>query len=138
MYTCGFLGKLILVMWLDDWISAPCVITLVYHTRLRLIETNQKYTHKHVQYIHAFITARLDYCSTLYAGLPALHLGCLERVILTAARFIGGIPRTGHVSAYMLDVLTGYLSSTGSYSIFPPWSRGAFWALLRCRSRHGL
>src|SRR6218665_2455119 len=35
----------------------------------------------------------------------AVRLGCLERVILTAVRLVGGIPRTGHVSAYMLDVL---------------------------------
>src|SRR6218665_3532860 len=55
--------------------------------------------------VHAFVTSRLDYCSTLYVGLPAVRLGCLERVIRTAARIIGGIPRTGHVSAYMLDVL---------------------------------
>src|SRR6218665_2327194 len=55
--------------------------------------------------VHAFVTSRLDYCSTLYVGLPAVRLGCLERVIRTAARLIGGIPRTGHVSAYMFDVL---------------------------------
>src|SRR6218665_1305317 len=34
-----------------------------------------------------------------------VSLGCLERVIRTAAHIIGGIPRTGHVAAYMLDVL---------------------------------
>ena len=28
----------------------------------------------------------------------------IGRVIRTAARLIGGFPRTGHVSAYMLDV----------------------------------
>jgi len=60
--------------------------------------------------VSAFVTAwldycstlypRLDYCSTLYPDLPALRLGCLERVIRTAAHLIGGIPRTGHVSAY--------------------------------------
>src|SRR6218665_3456012 len=57
--------------------------------------------------VHAFVTARLDYCATLYAGLPTLRLRCLERAIRTAARLIGGIPRTGHVhvTAYMLDVL---------------------------------
>src|SRR6218665_1180193 len=55
--------------------------------------------------VHAFVTSRLDYCSTLCVGLSAVRLGCLERVIRTAARLIGGIPRTGHVSAYMLDVL---------------------------------
>src|SRR6218665_3113990 len=55
--------------------------------------------------VHAFDTSRLDYCSTRYIGLPSVRLGCLERVIRTAARLIGGIPRTGHVSAYVLDVL---------------------------------
>src|SRR6218665_3164940 len=55
--------------------------------------------------VHAFVTSRLDYCSTLYVGLPAVRLGCLECIIRTAVRLIGGIPRTGHVSAYMLDVL---------------------------------
>src|SRR6218665_3229180 len=55
--------------------------------------------------VHAFVTYRLDYCSTLYVGLNASRLGCLERVIRTAARLIGGIHRTGHVSAYMLDVI---------------------------------
>src|SRR6218665_4097725 len=53
----------------------------------------------------AFVTSRLDYYSTLYVGLPAVHLGCLERVIHTATHLIGGIPRTGHVSAHMLYVL---------------------------------
>src|SRR6218665_1751866 len=57
--------------------------------------------------VHVFVMARLDYCSTLHTGLPALRVGCLERVIRAAARLILGIPRTGHVSAYMymLDVL---------------------------------
>ena len=32
-------------------------------------------------------------------------LGCVERVMRIAARLTGGIPRTGHISGYMLDVL---------------------------------
>src|SRR6218665_2033396 len=31
--------------------------------------------------------------------------GCLDRVLRSAARLIGGIPKFGHVSKYMLDVL---------------------------------
>src|SRR6218665_3032868 len=39
------------------------------------------------------------------AGLPACRLGSLDRVLRSAARLIGGIPKFGHVSQYMLDVL---------------------------------
>src|SRR6218665_3238515 len=55
--------------------------------------------------VHAFVANRLDCCSSLYAGLPACRLACLDRVLCSAARLIGGIPKFGHVSKYMLDVL---------------------------------
>src|SRR6218665_3508877 len=55
--------------------------------------------------VHAFVANRLDYCSSLYAGLPACRLGGLDRVLRSAARLIGGIPKFVHVSKYMLDVL---------------------------------
>src|SRR6218665_3337893 len=55
--------------------------------------------------VHAFITLRLDYCSTLYTGLPACRLSCLERVMRSAARLIGKIQKFDHVTRYMLDVL---------------------------------
>src|SRR6218665_923022 len=55
--------------------------------------------------VHAFVVNRLDYCSSLYAGLPACRLACLDRVLRSAVRLIGGIPKFGHVSKYMLDVL---------------------------------
>src|SRR6218665_3705115 len=55
--------------------------------------------------VHVFIANRLDYCSSLYAGLPARRMGCLDRVLHSATRVIGGIPKFGHVSKYMLDVL---------------------------------
>src|SRR6218665_2455297 len=61
-------------------------------------------------FVHAFVTSQLNYCSTLYVGLPAVHLGCLEQVIRTAVRLIEGIPRTGHVTAYR----TCLMYSTGS------------------------
>src|SRR6218665_2048179 len=55
--------------------------------------------------VHAFVANRLDYCCLLYAGLPACRLGSLDRVLRSAARLIGGIPKFAHVSQYMLNVL---------------------------------
>src|SRR6218665_1442530 len=55
--------------------------------------------------LQSFVANRRDYCSSLYAGLPASRLACLDRVLRSAARLIGGIPKFGHVSKYMLDVL---------------------------------
>src|ERR1043165_3309663 len=55
--------------------------------------------------MHSCITVRLDYCSSLYVGLPACRSGCLNRVLRSAARLCGRIPKFGHVSAYMLNVL---------------------------------
>jgi len=55
--------------------------------------------------VHAFVTTRLDYCCSLYAGLPAVRLGCLDRILRSAARLIGRKPKYDHISGYMLDVL---------------------------------
>jgi hypothetical protein len=50
---------------------------------------------------HAFVCSRLDYCSSLYVGLPQVRLNCLNRVLRSAARLVGGISRYGHVSEFM-------------------------------------
>jgi hypothetical protein len=55
--------------------------------------------------VHSFVTIRLDFCCSLYAGLPAARLSCLVRVLRSAARLIGRIPKFDHISSYMLDVL---------------------------------
>src|SRR6218665_1565040 len=55
--------------------------------------------------IHAFIIARLDYCSSLYAGLPVGRLQLLDQVLRSAACRSACIPIFIHVSSYMLDVL---------------------------------
>src|SRR6218665_1642526 len=49
--------------------------------------------------------SRFDYCSAIYEGLPICRLKCLGRVLRTAARLVGRIPRFSRVSAYMQDVL---------------------------------
>ena len=55
--------------------------------------------------IHSFVTARLDYCCSLYAGLPAGRLGSLDRVFRSAARLIGRIPKFARISSFMREVL---------------------------------
>src|SRR6218665_1821058 len=55
--------------------------------------------------VHAFVVSRLDYCSAIYEGLPTCRVKCLDRVLRTAARLVGRIPRFGRVSGYMRDVL---------------------------------
>jgi hypothetical protein len=55
--------------------------------------------------VHAFISSRLDYCSSLYVGLPQVRLNSLIRVQRSAARLVGGFSRFDHVSSFMKDIL---------------------------------
>ena len=49
--------------------------------------------------VHSFVTSRLDYCSSLYIGLPATRLNCLNRILRAAARLIGRVSKFDHISA---------------------------------------
>ena len=55
--------------------------------------------------VHAFVTSRLDQCSSVLVGLPLGLIGRLDRVLRSAARLIGHLPKYAPVSAYMRDVL---------------------------------
>jgi len=55
--------------------------------------------------VHAFVTSRIDNCCYLLAGLPLGVLGRLDRVLRSAARLIGRLPKFSPVSAYIRDVL---------------------------------
>src|SRR6218665_2763143 len=50
---------------------------------------------------HGFTRSR----SSLYCGLPQVRLRPLNGVLRAAARMIGGVPKFGHTSDYMRDVL---------------------------------
>ena len=52
--------------------------------------------------VHALIISCLDYYSTLYTGLPACRLSCLDRVLRSAACLIGKIQKYDHVTRYKL------------------------------------
>src|SRR6218665_1936258 len=44
-------------------------------------------------------------CSSLYCGLPQVRLQPLNGVLRAAARMFVGVPRFGHITDYMRDVL---------------------------------
>src|SRR6218665_1234351 len=48
---------------------------------------------------------KLSKLLSIYSGLPSVRLVSLSRVLRSAARLIGQIPKFGHVSSYMLEVL---------------------------------
>src|SRR6218665_4044795 len=50
--------------------------------------------------VHAFVTSRLDHCSSILAGLPLAQTARLDRVLRCAARLIGRIPKYGCFGLY--------------------------------------
>src|SRR6218665_307509 len=55
--------------------------------------------------VHAFVTSRIDHSCSVLVGLPLGLIGRLDRVLQSAARLTGHIPKYASVSAYMRDVL---------------------------------
>src|SRR6218665_3824789 len=58
-----------------------------------------------VSLVHAFVFSRLDYCSSIFVGLPGVRMEKLRRVHRAAARLIGGFRKFYHISHYVRDVL---------------------------------
>src|ERR1700733_5175586 len=100
----------------DLGVTLDCELTFIPH--LNLLSRNCFYQLRQLRtvarsltyssastLVHAFVTSRLDYCSLLYAGLPRIRLGCLDRVMRSAAGLIGHISKYEPVSDYMHTVL---------------------------------
>ena len=51
--------------------------------------------------VSAFVIARLDYCNSVMAGLPASSLAPLNRVLSAAVRLVAGLERRDHVTEHM-------------------------------------
>src|SRR6218665_2528356 len=52
----------------------------------------------------AFVFSRLDYCSSIFAGLLGVRMEKLRRVHCAAAQLIGGFMKFDHISLYMRAV----------------------------------
>ena len=64
--------------------------------------------------VHSFVTIRLDYCCSLYAGLSAARLNCLDRVLRSAAAVLVAYPNSTTSPAICATFFTG--SRLGSVS----------------------
>src|SRR6218665_1473819 len=53
--------------------------------------------------VHAFVTSQLDHCSSVLVGLPLMLTACQDRVLRSAARLIGGVPKYAPILGYMHD-----------------------------------
>ena len=76
-----------------------------YHLRrLRAIRRSVS-LHVFTTIVHAFVCSRIDYCNSLYAGLPKVRLSTLQSVLNSAARLIARLPRFSHISTFMTNKL---------------------------------
>jgi hypothetical protein len=76
-----------------------------YHLRQLRVVSRSLSVSSATALVHAFVCCRLDYCSSLFIGLPLVRTNCLVRVLRFAARLVGGLSRYSHVSKFMLDDL---------------------------------
>src|SRR6218665_2971382 len=62
-------------------------------------------SHVFTSIVHAFVCSLIDYCNSLLVGFPKVHLPPIQSVLNTAARLVGRLPPTSHISAFMFDHL---------------------------------
>ena len=96
-------------VWLDSsltmntHINKTCSIAFYHLYNLRRI---RKYLSKESTeiLIHALISSRIDYCNSLYYGLPAYQIHKIQRVQNAAARLIFKASKFCHVSPLLYDL----------------------------------
>ncbi len=54
--------------------------------------------------MHAFITTRLDYCNTLFSGLPAHSIFHLQYIQISAARLLTSTKKSAHITPILFNL----------------------------------
>ena len=54
--------------------------------------------------VHAFVTSHLDYCYSLFCGLPQSQYDRLQRVLHAAARVVCLIPKFDHITPVLIGL----------------------------------
>ena len=54
--------------------------------------------------VHAFITSRVDYCNSLFTGLPYVLLRKLQSVLNASARLISGTRKHDHITHVLKEL----------------------------------
>ena len=54
--------------------------------------------------VHAFVTSHLDYCNSLFYGLPQSQYDRLQRVLNAAARVVCLIPKFDHITPVLIGL----------------------------------
>ncbi len=54
--------------------------------------------------MHAFITTRLDYCNTLFSGLPAHSIFRLQYIQNSAARLLTSTKKSAHITPILFNL----------------------------------
>jgi hypothetical protein len=85
-------------------ITNVCRSSYFYLRQLRVIRRSlQKDVTKML--LHAFVSSRLDYCNSLFYGLPKCDIQRLQSVQNSAARIYGGLRKYDHITPVMRDQL---------------------------------
>ena len=54
--------------------------------------------------VQAFVISKIDYCSAILYGLPAVHVNRLQRVKNAVARLLTNTPRYDHITPMMINL----------------------------------
>ena len=54
--------------------------------------------------VHAFITGRVDYCNSLYYGLPDYQLHKLQQVLNSSAHLVLCAPQSCHITPLLREL----------------------------------